>query len=100
MTASGEQAAFLRAICDEPADDTARLVYADWLEEHGERERAFYIRSEIGIWRAGGKSYSIVSSESPARRHYRPWMMAELDVFPFGVVWEATYARGFIEHIQ
>lgn len=29
-----EEAAFLRAICDQPADDTPRLIYADWLDEH------------------------------------------------------------------
>src|SRR5262249_57289531 len=28
------QEGFLRAICESPDDDTARLVYADWLDEH------------------------------------------------------------------
>jgi uncharacterized protein (TIGR02996 family) len=27
--------AFLRAIEESPGDDTPRLIYADWLEEHG-----------------------------------------------------------------
>src|SRR5262249_34871164 len=31
---------FLRAIEAEPADDAVRLVYADWLEEHGDPDRA------------------------------------------------------------
>ena len=42
--------AFLRAIVSEPADDTARLVYADWLEETGEPvqvARAEFIRTQI-----------------------------------------------------
>ena len=30
-----EQAALLTAIIANPADDAARLVYADWLQEHG-----------------------------------------------------------------
>jgi uncharacterized protein (TIGR02996 family) len=30
----------LRAICEEPRDDQVRLVYADWLEDHGQPERA------------------------------------------------------------
>ncbi len=34
----------LRAILDEPDDDTHRLVYADWLEERGEMGRSSYIR--------------------------------------------------------
>lgn len=32
--------AFLRAIVDNPDDDTPRLVFADWLMEHGETEEA------------------------------------------------------------
>jgi len=44
-----EYLAFLRAICAAPEDDTARLVLADWLEEHGERERAEFIRVQCAI---------------------------------------------------
>jgi uncharacterized protein (TIGR02996 family) len=43
-------AAFLQAIAAEPADDTARLVYADFLEETGEPAhvaRAEFIRAQI-----------------------------------------------------
>jgi uncharacterized protein (TIGR02996 family) len=36
--------AFLRAICEAPDDDTPRLVFADWLDEHGEAKRAEFIR--------------------------------------------------------
>jgi uncharacterized protein (TIGR02996 family) len=39
-----EREAFLRAICDNPDDDTARLVFADWLQEHGDEARAEFIR--------------------------------------------------------
>jgi uncharacterized protein (TIGR02996 family) len=39
-----EHEAFLRAIFDAPGDDTPRLVYADFLEESGESERAAFIR--------------------------------------------------------
>jgi uncharacterized protein (TIGR02996 family) len=38
---------FLSAICADPADDTARLVYADWLQENGEPERAEFIRVQV-----------------------------------------------------
>jgi uncharacterized protein (TIGR02996 family) len=30
-----EQSAFVAAICEDPDDDTHRLVYADWLDERG-----------------------------------------------------------------
>src|SRR5262249_2658905 len=36
--------AFLEAIREQPDDDTPRLIYADWLEEHGQPERAEFIR--------------------------------------------------------
>jgi uncharacterized protein (TIGR02996 family) len=36
--------AFLQAILDAPDDDTPRLVYADWLEEYGQPDRAAFIR--------------------------------------------------------
>jgi len=44
--------ALLRAVIENVADDAPRLVYADWLEEHGEPERAEFIRlqCELGQW--------------------------------------------------
>jgi uncharacterized protein (TIGR02996 family) len=36
--------ALLAAIIAEPEDDTPRLVYADWLDEHARPERAEFIR--------------------------------------------------------
>src|SRR5579885_2432380 len=44
--------AFLRAICDRPDDDTPRLVFADWLEEHGESKRAEFIRTQVEMGQA------------------------------------------------
>lgn len=38
---------FLRAICANPEDDTVRLVYADWLDENGDPDRAAFIRISI-----------------------------------------------------
>jgi uncharacterized protein (TIGR02996 family) len=40
-----DEAGFLRAIQDNPDDDDARLVYADWLEERGD-VRGEYLRLE------------------------------------------------------
>jgi len=44
-----DQEAFLRSIVAQPEDDTTRLVYADWLEEHGDAEQAAFIRSSIEV---------------------------------------------------
>lgn len=39
--------AFLAAIKANPDDDTPRLVFADWLDEHGEPERAAMLRVQV-----------------------------------------------------
>src|SRR5580765_6413365 len=44
MTAT---AAFLQAIRDEPHDPVHRLVYADWLEEQGDDDRAAFLRVQV-----------------------------------------------------
>ena len=44
--------AFLGDIIEHPDDDTPRLVYSDWLEEHGKeagRARAEFIRLQIEL---------------------------------------------------
>jgi uncharacterized protein (TIGR02996 family) len=41
--------ALLRAVLDNPADDSVRLVYADWLEESGQGERAEFIRVQVEL---------------------------------------------------
>lgn len=48
---SDEEKAFLKAVCWNPADDAPRLIYADWLEEHGQAERAEFIRLQIELER-------------------------------------------------
>src|SRR5262245_13490092 len=44
-----EQAALLAAIIADPDEDTPRLVYADWLQEHGDEEQAAFIRESIKL---------------------------------------------------
>ena len=48
MDLLSQHEAFLRAIFDTPDDDTARLVYADFLQENGEEDRAQFIRWQCG----------------------------------------------------
>jgi uncharacterized protein (TIGR02996 family) len=40
-------ASLLRACKDEPFDDARRLVLADWLEEHGQPDRAEFVRLQL-----------------------------------------------------
>src|SRR5947209_17245936 len=51
MMSAADRAAFLRAIDESPDDNLPRLIYADWLEEHGEPERAEFIRVQCELAR-------------------------------------------------
>src|SRR5260370_29053710 len=42
-----DSAPLLQAILDAPDDDGLRLIYADWLEEHGDAARAEFIRVQV-----------------------------------------------------
>jgi uncharacterized protein (TIGR02996 family) len=46
LAAVRERDAFLSAIRAEPQDDAVRLVFADGLDEHGEPDRAAFIRAQ------------------------------------------------------
>jgi uncharacterized protein (TIGR02996 family) len=42
-----EQQSLIAAICLHPAEDTPRLAFADWLEEHDDPARAEFVRKSI-----------------------------------------------------
>jgi uncharacterized protein (TIGR02996 family) len=46
----------LQDVLDHPADDGPRLVFADWLDEHGESARADFIRTQIALAECKTKS--------------------------------------------
>lgn len=58
---NAEEAAFVAAIRATPADDTARLVYADWLQERGHDAWAALIRVQVELARP--------APERPATMH-------------------------------
>lgn len=45
------EAAFLADIIEHPDCDTRRLIYADWLSDHGQEKRAEFIRVQIELSR-------------------------------------------------
>lgn len=50
MTATCDTGAvLLRNVLADPASDDSRLIYADWLEEQGEADRAEFIRVQIRL---------------------------------------------------
>jgi uncharacterized protein (TIGR02996 family) len=46
-----DQAALLASILAAPKDDAPRLVFADWLDENGEGERAEFVRVQVELAR-------------------------------------------------
>src|SRR5579883_2623623 len=58
--------AFLAAILADPDADGPRLVYADWLDEHGDPDRAEFIRVQIALARMAeddGRRAALVARE-------------------------------------
>src|SRR5262245_21659390 len=44
-----EREAFIRSLAENLHDDTTRLVFADWLDDHGEHDRAEFIRVQCEL---------------------------------------------------
>jgi uncharacterized protein (TIGR02996 family) len=93
-----DEDAFLRAIAAAPADDAPRLVYADWLDEHGRPERAEFIRAQCELARprivpARRRELAARAQELLAA-HRRRWL-GELAGSP--VPW--IFRRGFVERL-
>jgi uncharacterized protein (TIGR02996 family) len=67
----------LQAILDDPADDAVRLVFADWLEDHSQNERAEFIRLQIELagLSKGDKRRERMERRERAllRKHARAW---------------------------
>jgi uncharacterized protein (TIGR02996 family) len=60
-----EEEAFLRAICENPDDDTARLVFADWLTEQGGAVNTAWANAiRAQIWLAHGAIDAATTQQS------------------------------------
>jgi uncharacterized protein (TIGR02996 family) len=44
-----DRADLLAAVCDRPDDDTPRLVFADWCDDHGDPDYARFIRAQVDL---------------------------------------------------
>jgi uncharacterized protein (TIGR02996 family) len=90
--------AFLQAILESPDDDTPRLVYADWLDENGDSDRAEFIRVQCRYHRK--QKDTVIKLGDPdgkllhelERAHSQRWLQA-LPVWP-GIRWWSFW-RGF-----
>jgi uncharacterized protein (TIGR02996 family) len=90
-----DENALLDAIWEHPHEDTPRLMYADWLDEHGQLERARFIRLQCELARLDDDDSSrpgLLKRESGLwnahRRLYRQGLPERLRQYPF--------QRGFV----
>jgi len=91
--------ALFRACLDDPDDDLPRLVYADWLQENGEPERAEFIRLQVVIarhWRTGDIPAGAEGRESELRAAHK----AEWNPLPAPLHDASYFERGFIDHVS
>jgi uncharacterized protein (TIGR02996 family) len=72
-----EHEGFLQAIREAPDDDAPRLVYADWLDDHGDPDRAEFIRLQCAYAKTalGGPQWRGLSDRlwELWRRHHEEW---------------------------
>jgi uncharacterized protein (TIGR02996 family) len=85
-----DEGALLRSVIENPDDDVARLVIADWYEENGQPERAEFIRVQIELTR--------MTEFVPRRAHL---MLREAKLlYGFGPQWTADLEDAWFPVIQ
>jgi uncharacterized protein (TIGR02996 family) len=106
--------AFRAAIVAAPDDDTPRLVFADWLDEHGDAARAEFIRVQCELAKLEETDLLGKDKERTARytvlyrreqellaTHHKAWLRPLSEIFaPLSVIgWHGTFRRGFVEEV-
>jgi uncharacterized protein (TIGR02996 family) len=90
------EAAFLAAIRETPEDDTPRLIYADWLEEQNQSDRAQFIRAQCELAKLSVSDARRAELEDRADDllglHEEEWLGT-----PPGCLVEWVFQRGFVE---
>jgi uncharacterized protein (TIGR02996 family) len=94
-----ENAALFAAIIANPAEDTPRLAYADWLDENGDPARARFIRLQYEIEKLppiGAKaSKAKKEEEALLKKHGKKWA-GEIAT----LVERYKFRRGFVEYVR
>jgi uncharacterized protein (TIGR02996 family) len=90
--------ALLHAILEQPEDDVPRLVYADWLEENGDADRAAFIRLQIELAKLpeNDRHHRSNPRESELLRKHRATWARGLPPWAR----KGTFCRGFVEAVS
>ncbi len=92
--------ALLRAIGEHPEEDTPRLMYADWLEENDDPDRADFVRNQVELGRLDLNDparFPLVWKNKRYLTDFVPHWKAELPRIK-DVVW-GDFNRGLIEEV-
>lgn len=96
VTTDGD--ALRRAVLADPDEDTPRLIYADWLDENGQPDRAGFIRAQIEAVRAGPSGLRARAAEDRAERlraaNRGAWARSVRHVLG------AHFERGFVGRVE
>jgi uncharacterized protein (TIGR02996 family) len=91
--------ALIAAVLANPDDDLPRLVYADWCDEHGDPDRAAFIRLQVEAARAEpfGPAWRSAGDQAGRllNRHYQAWT-GHLR----GLARKGKFVRGFVGHVE
>jgi uncharacterized protein (TIGR02996 family) len=85
-------------LLDHPEDEAAPLVYADWLEEHGENDRAEFIRVQTGLEDeslSASRRQALAAREQQLLEQYQRQWLGELTPF---LLDNEEYVYGDPEH--
>jgi uncharacterized protein (TIGR02996 family) len=97
---TANSAALLQGILDNPHDDACRLVYADWLEEQGQAERAEFIRVSCD-WASlpedDPRREDLLSREQALLSDYRKDWLQEVPVW---AAQHISFERGFVGEVR
>ena len=87
-----DRQAFLNAIIDRPDDDLVRLVFADFLDENGDPDRAEFVRAQIDLARLPDGH-----EDAPALRERADELLAAHDWRIPDLRGKQDFRRGFVE---
>lgn len=94
-----ENPELLAAIVAHPREDTPRLAYADWLDDHGDADRARFIRLQYEIEKLppiGAKASKAKKEEEALLKKHEARWLGELA----GLARKCVFRRGFVEMVR
>jgi uncharacterized protein (TIGR02996 family) len=99
-----EEDALLATIAAHPEEDTPRLVFADWLDEHGRHARAEFVRVQVAIAQKEHLPRAVLNRYVDLYRRnqeliddHRPELLGPLAALPADA--EVQFHRGFPEEV-